>query len=129
MSSKLAEILKKTPESRIVVVSSRGHLRGKIELDNLNCEKSHPGAMQLYCNAKLANVLFSNELARRLSGTGICIFVFANQNNERLNLGIICNSLHPGVVKTEIGRNFPKMLYYLIGPLTGFFIKVFKYFD
>lgn len=73
INTKLVGILKKTPESRIVVVSSRGHLRGKIELDNLNCEKSHPGAMQHYCNAKLANVLFSNELARRLSGTGMTI--------------------------------------------------------
>lgn len=67
--------MKETPESRIVVVSSRAHTRGKIEFDNLNCEKSHPGTMQLYSNAKLANVLFSNELARRLSGTGFIFFV------------------------------------------------------
>jgi len=63
-------ILKKTPQSRVVVVSSRAHLRGKVEIDNLNSEKSFPGAIQQYSNAKLANVLFSNELARRLNGTG-----------------------------------------------------------
>lgn len=52
------------------MVSSMMHNYGAIDLENLNCEKSFPGSMKLYSNAKLANILFANELARRLDGTG-----------------------------------------------------------
>jgi NAD(P)-dependent dehydrogenase (short-subunit alcohol dehydrogenase family) len=65
-----ADVLKKSAPSRIVMVSSVMHKYGAIDLENLNCEKSFPGSMKLYSNAKLANILLANELAIRLDGTG-----------------------------------------------------------
>ncbi|XP_059474760.1 retinol dehydrogenase 11-like [Neocloeon triangulifer] len=102
----LIDVLKKSSPSRVVTVSSMAHKFGKIELDNLNCEKSFPGGGKLYCHAKLANVLFANELARRLDGTGVS-----------------SNSLHPGVVKTEIGRRLPSFVKHIFGFLIGFAFK------
>lgn len=68
-----ADILKKSAPSRIILVSSLMHNYGDIDFDNLNCEKSFPGSTTLYSNAKLANILFANELASRLDGTGIAV--------------------------------------------------------
>ncbi|CAB3363556.1 Hypothetical predicted protein [Cloeon dipterum] len=102
----LLDVLKKTGSSRIITVSSLAHKMGKIEFDNLNCEKSFPGGTKLYSNAKLANVLFANELARKLEGTGVT-----------------SNSLHPGAVKTEIARRLPFLIYKLLGYGTAFFFK------
>jgi NAD(P)-dependent dehydrogenase (short-subunit alcohol dehydrogenase family) len=70
-----------------VNVSSKLYSWGKIEKDNLNSEKSY-GQIQNYANSKLANVLFTKELARRLEGTRVTTY-----------------ALHPGVIKTEITRH------------------------
>ncbi|XP_065334331.1 retinol dehydrogenase 12-like [Cloeon dipterum] len=104
----LLDVIKKTRSSRIVTVSSLAHKYGTIDFANLNCEKAFPGGAKLYSNAKLANVLFANELARRLEGTDVT-----------------SNSLHPGVVKTEIARRMPlpNVLYKLLGYVTAFFFK------
>lgn len=80
----LLEILKKSAPARIVSVSSMGHFMGKIDLGDLNLEEKY-SAMRAYNASKLANVLFTYELARRLKGTGVT-----------------ANCLHPGVV----GSNF-----------------------
>ncbi|XP_034479705.1 retinol dehydrogenase 12-like isoform X3 [Drosophila innubila] len=94
----LLDMLKKSAPSRIVNVSSRAHTRGEINIDDLNSEKSyHEGSA--YSQSKLANVLFTRELARRLEGTGVTV-----------------NSLHPGVVATELGRHM-KILNNLFGRL------------
>jgi NAD(P)-dependent dehydrogenase (short-subunit alcohol dehydrogenase family) len=79
-----AGILKKTPSSRVITVSSLAHKFGKCEMDNLNCEKSFPGGTQLYSNAKLYNVLFANELARRLEGTGDDLELFSLQLSKKI---------------------------------------------
>jgi retinol dehydrogenase 13 len=65
-----ADVLKKSSPSRVIMLSSMAHQFGKCELDNLNCEKSVPSGVQLYANAKLMNVMFANEFARKLEGTG-----------------------------------------------------------
>ncbi|KAL7735421.1 hypothetical protein ACLKA6_019538 [Drosophila palustris] len=94
----LLDMLKKSAPSRIVNVSSRAHTRGEINIDDLNSEKSyHEGTA--YSQSKLANILFTRELARRLEGTGVTV-----------------NSLHPGVVATELGRHM-KILNNLFGRL------------
>lgn len=82
----LTERIVESAPSRIVTVASDAHRRGRIELDNLNGERrwSSWGA---YCQSKLANVLWTNELARRLEGAGVT-----------------ANSMHPGVVATGFGR-------------------------
>ncbi|XP_059474181.1 retinol dehydrogenase 13-like [Neocloeon triangulifer] len=102
----LLDAMEKSAPSRVVVVSSLAHLNGYVDLDDVNCEKKFPGGMALYRIAKLYNVIFSNELSRRLQGTGI-----------------ICNSVHPGVVNTEVGRRLPAVLYFIMKLLFGFLIK------
>ena len=68
--SGVSDLLKRSSPSRIVIVASLAHILGKLDLDDLNFEKSF-GGDKVYCSSKLANILISNELARKLKGTGI----------------------------------------------------------
>lgn len=88
--------LKSSSPSRVVTVSSIAHRGGRIVLDDLFfCRRSY-SSLESYRQSKLANVLFSRELARRLRGSGVSAFC-----------------LHPGVIRTELGRHvqgwFPLM--------------------
>jgi len=65
------KFLQKSAPSRIVVLSSLAHTRGKINFDDLNSEKSYD-AGAAYNQSKLANVLFTRELAERLQGEHNC---------------------------------------------------------
>lgn len=80
----LLETLQNTPKSRIVNVSSKAHYGGKIDFNSLTCPQNNYSPIIAYRQAKLANVLFTRELAKRYPN-------------------IISNCLHPGVVGTEIG--------------------------
>jgi NAD(P)-dependent dehydrogenase (short-subunit alcohol dehydrogenase family) len=73
--------------ARIVIVSSgvHRHVRDGLDFDDLMLEKDYAG-FKAYCRSKLANILFANELARKLEGTGVAV-----------------NSLHPGAVRTGFG--------------------------
>ncbi len=98
----LLDVLKASAPSRIINVSSAAHSGGHIDFDDLQHAKKWSG-MRAYSDSKLANVLFSYELARRLTGTGVTV-----------------NALHPGVVSTGFGKNnkgFLKALITLGGPL------------
>lgn len=65
----LLDLLKHSAPSRVVNVSSAAHAMGKIQFDALNEEKNyHP--MKAYAQSKLANVLFTRELSKRMEGTG-----------------------------------------------------------
>ena len=79
------DVLKASAPSRIVNVSSGDHSNGTIDFDDLQGEKGYKGA-KAYSQSKLATVLFTHELARRLEGTGVS-----------------ANCLHPGVVGTNLG--------------------------
>ena len=81
-----------TDPVRIVVLSSVAHWYGKIEVDNLNAERYYK-ASRIYADTKLANLLFTFELARKLAVEG-----FHN---------IIVNAVHPGPVSTGLFRNIP----------------------
>ena len=61
--------LKQSAPSRIINVSSVVQRMGKLDLDNMRAEKSFNNA-RIYFNSKLANVMFTRELAQRLHGTG-----------------------------------------------------------
>nr|XP_018903303.1 PREDICTED: retinol dehydrogenase 12-like [Bemisia tabaci] len=88
----LPTILASTP-ARIVNVSSVAHERGHMNWDDLNSEKSYH-ARTAYSQSKLANVLFSRELASRLEGTGVNVY-----------------SLHPGIILTELGRHVDEIYF------------------
>lgn len=65
--------MKNTAPSRIIMVSSLLHHCAKFDIDNLNCEKKFSESQVYFCS-KLANVMFTMELAKKLKGTGIvCI--------------------------------------------------------
>jgi len=73
--------------ARVITVSSDAHTAAKLDLDDPNLEHGW-SSWRSYSNSKLANILFTRELARRLDGTGVT-----------------ANCLHPGVVRTGFGRD------------------------
>jgi retinol dehydrogenase 14 len=87
LTNLLLDLLKESAPSRIVTVSSDAHRWAKIDLDDLQSRKRYRG-MQVYGKTKLANILFTYELAERLEGTGVTV-----------------NCMHPGGVNTNFGNN------------------------
>ncbi|RWS00778.1 dehydrogenase-like protein, partial [Dinothrombium tinctorium] len=87
LTNLLIDLLKASKPSRIVNVASRAHYRGTINFDDINSDKSYSES-KAYNQSKLANVLFTRELAKKLKGSGV--FVYAAD---------------PGIVNTEIGRH------------------------
>lgn len=87
LTNLLLDLIKSSTPARIINVSSIGHKWGRLNREDLQLEKSYNGWTS-YFQSKLANVLFTRELAKRLKGTQVTV-----------------NSLHPGSVKTELGRN------------------------
>ena len=81
----LLPLLKRSAPARIVTVSSRVHAIGHINFDDLQGEKRY-ASFRAYGQAKLANILFTYELARRLQGTGVT-----------------ANTVSPGIVATNFG--------------------------
>jgi NAD(P)-dependent dehydrogenase (short-subunit alcohol dehydrogenase family) len=86
LTNLLLDVLKASAPARIVSVSSGAHEAGYIKMDDLQAEKRYR-PMRAYGQSKLALVLFTYELARRLEGTGVT-----------------ANCLHPGFVATNIGQ-------------------------
>uniref|UniRef100_UPI00398F629A retinol dehydrogenase 12 n=1 Tax=Pristiophorus japonicus TaxID=55135 RepID=UPI00398F629A len=109
LTNLLLDLLKKSAPSRIVTVSSLAHNSGKIHFDDINLDISYNPAVS-YAQSKLANILFTRELAKKLTGTGVT-----------------ANSLHPGVVLTDLPRHFllsqPLMLKMLFTPFSKLTFK------
>jgi NAD(P)-dependent dehydrogenase (short-subunit alcohol dehydrogenase family) len=87
LTNLLLDLLEESAPSRIVTVSSDAHRWGKIDLDDLQSRKRYR-AFPVYGMTKLANILFTRELAERLEGTRVT-----------------ANSMHPGAVNTNFGNN------------------------
>jgi len=87
LTNLLLERLKEAPSARIVILSSIVHHLGRINFDNLNSEMSY-NKVRAYFNSKLANILFTRSLAKRLEDTNVTV-----------------NALHPGFVRTGITRH------------------------
>lgn len=87
LTDKLLPVLKNAASARIVNVASEAHRQGSIDFDDLMFEKSWSG-MNAYFASKLANILFTAELARRLEGTKVT-----------------ANSLHPGTIASGFMTN------------------------
>jgi NAD(P)-dependent dehydrogenase (short-subunit alcohol dehydrogenase family) len=97
----LLDTIIKTPDSRIVSLSSIAHKKGKIVFDDLNWEKKY-SAMGAYGQSKLACLMFAYELQRRFDKAGITTKSVA---------------AHPGVSDTELFRHIPKFAYYIGFPI------------
>lgn len=95
LTTLLLDLLKASAPARIINVSSIGHKGGRINRDDLQSEKSY-SKWAAYMQSKLANILFTRELAKRLKGTGVT-----------------ANSLHPGAVTTELVRHLSILSYAL----------------
>ena len=82
LTNLLLDTIRASAPSRIVNVASQASRMGTVRFDDLNGERRW-GGMAAYAQSKLANVLFTVELARRLDGAGV-----------------VANAMHPGVVRT-----------------------------
>ena len=88
----LLDQLKASAPARVITVSSAAHKNFALDFDDLQGERRYSG-FGAYSRSKLANILFTRELSRRLEGTGVT-----------------ANCLHPGVVATGIFRDLPRWL-------------------
>ena len=102
LTNLLQNVLQRSAPSRVVTVSSEAERGGNIDFDDLQSRKKYRG-FQVYGMTKLANILFTYELAERLEGTGVT-----------------ATCMHPGAVNTRFGTNNS-------GPITSLF-RLFKPF-
>ena len=103
LTNLLLDRIKASAPARIVNVSSEAHKLSPIQFDDLGFERNYR-SMKVYGQSKLANVLFTYELARRLDGSRVTV-----------------NCLHPGAVSTGLGKNNGRIAQALIGMLRPFF--------
>jgi NAD(P)-dependent dehydrogenase (short-subunit alcohol dehydrogenase family) len=87
LTNLLLDLIKSSAPARIINVSSGAHRGARINFEDLMFENGYIG-MKAYGQSKLANLLFTYELARRLEGTGVTV-----------------NALHPGFVSTGFAKN------------------------
>lgn len=113
LTNLLIDLLKKSAPSRIVHLSSTMYRLGRINLENMNCENSSffhnfkwIRSIFIYSTSKLYVIIGSNEFSRRLVGSGVT-----------------SNSLHPGVVRTEIMRELPLIIKYFTNKSFELFFK------
>ena len=88
LTNLLLDVLEKSGPARIVSVASDAHRIGKLDFEDLHFERRSYGSMDAYSASKLANILWSAELSRRLEGKNVT-----------------ANSLHPGVVGSSFGQS------------------------
>lgn len=105
LTRELLDLLVASAPARVVTVSSGAQAMGRIDLDDLQGERAYNG-QRAYSQSKLANVLFTYELARLLDGTGVTATV-----------------LHPGVVRTAFGREDAGRFMRLMFPVVTPFMK------
>ena len=105
LTNLLFDLLKTTPDSRIINLSSIAHKRGIIDFENLNSEKGY-SKMKAYSQSKLACLIFAYELQRRISKSGANIKSIA---------------AHPGVSNTNLFQNLPKLSAAVLRIIAPFF--------
>ncbi len=87
LTTKLLDLVQKTPKARVISTSSGAHQMGKMDLATV-AKRNGKAGFGAYGDSKLANVLFTRELGRRLAGSGAT-----------------ANCMHPGFVRTGFGSN------------------------
>jgi NAD(P)-dependent dehydrogenase (short-subunit alcohol dehydrogenase family) len=105
LTALLVDRLKSSVPARIINVASDAHARARIDFDDVQGEHGYR-AFRAYGRAKLANILFTYELAHRLAGSGVT-----------------ANCLHPGVIATGFGRNNGGLLSLGMGLIRPFVKK------
>ncbi len=95
LTNLLLQMLDESAPARIINVSSNAHFRETIHFDDINLAKHYNG-WQAYCQSKLANVLFTYELADRIDPRQVTV-----------------NALHPGTVRTNIVGKYASFIYRL----------------
>jgi NAD(P)-dependent dehydrogenase (short-subunit alcohol dehydrogenase family) len=105
LTNLLRDRLEHSAPARVVTVASNAHAQGRIDFDDLQGERSWSGA-RAYSQSKLANVLFTYELARGLPATLVT-----------------ANALHPGVVRTAFGAEDPSGVQRRLVPFVRPFMK------
>jgi len=101
LTNLLLDPLKSSAPARILTVSSESHRQGKMNFQDLGFKKGYFG-IKAYARSKLANILFTYELARRLEGAGVTV-----------------NALHPGHIATDIWKNN----FGILGPALKWFMS------
>lgn len=96
LTHRLLPALQRAAAPRIVNVSSVAHTRGRIDLDDLQLERAF-GGYEAYATSKLANVLFTVELAERLAAERLAV-----DPAKGSGPATTVNALHPGVVSTKL---------------------------
>ncbi len=105
LTNLLLDALRAAAPARVVNVSSGAHMAGHIRFNDLQATRGYIG-VRAYSDSKLANILFSNELARRMAGSGVT-----------------SNSLHPGAVATNFGADAQGIFRFAFGLMRPFFIS------
>ena len=102
LTNLLLDTLRASGNARIVTTSSIGHRGAKINFDDLQFERKRYSGIKAYGQSKLANILFTSELARRVEGSGIT-----------------ANCFHPGGVRTNLAQGNPwyyRLIWYIVTP-------------
>jgi NAD(P)-dependent dehydrogenase (short-subunit alcohol dehydrogenase family) len=97
LTNLLLDVLMQSAPSRIINVSSGAHYAGRLNFEDLELKKSY-NHIKAYNQSKVANVLFTRELASRLAGTGVTV-----------------NALEPGLVDTPLFENMGKVAQWIVG--------------
>lgn len=105
LTNLLLDLLQKSAPSRVITLSSVAHRVGKLNKLDFNSKKSYKPFF-VYAQSKLANILFSRELARRMSGTGVT-----------------SNAVNPGPVHTTFTRDIRFFERLLWMPISYLFFK------
>jgi retinol dehydrogenase-14 len=105
LTTLLLDLLQESAPARVVNVTSGAHSTGRIDFEDLQSERRYRG-QAAYSQSKLANVLFTYELARRLRGTGVTV-----------------NCVHPGVVRTNFGRQNQPLAWRLMISIVAPFMR------
>jgi NAD(P)-dependent dehydrogenase (short-subunit alcohol dehydrogenase family) len=99
LTTDLLDLLRRSAPARVVNIASVVHTMARLDFDDLMVEKRYTG-MRAYSRSKLANVMFTLELSRRLQGTGVTV-----------------TCVHPGMVHTNFGKvDLRNLFTKIIGP-------------
>lgn len=105
LTALLIDLIKASSPSRIVTTSSVAHRSAQIDFDDIQFEKRSYNGIKAYAQSKLANILFTKELAERLEGTGVS-----------------ANCFHPGGVRTNLAQGSNPWYYRLVWSAAGLFL-------